>query len=200
MSERKPMSVTALSGGNDDDATEHTDVPQLAELVNQEAGSATEIELKVIRTDLMDYQYTWKGTEVNTQKVQVVLQSKIASQYCLGVARLKQKDKTELKKFADRWHTGSTWKFKGLTLLNEKSAFIHTSCRIAIDLRKANVQALLQSTSFPQTPEPTVTIADVLQLKQMQRFDLMAIVAKITDERKAGSGMNIADVRLVDGS
>ena len=28
----------------------------------------------------------------------------------------------------------------------------------------------------------------------------MAIVAKITDERKAGSGMNIADVRLVDGS
>ena len=80
MSERKPMSVTALSGGNDDDATEHTEVPQLAELVNQEAGSATEIELKVIRTDLMDYQYTWKGNEVNTQKVQVVLQSKIADQ------------------------------------------------------------------------------------------------------------------------
>ena len=34
----------------------------------------------------------------------------------------------------------------------------------------------------------------------MQRFDLMAIVATILDERKAGTGMNIADVRLVDGS
>ena len=76
----------------------------------------------------------------------------------------------------------------------------HTSCRIAIDLRKSKVQALLQSTSFPQTPVPTVTIADVLQLKQMQRFDLMAIAAKILDERKAASGMNILDVRLVDGS
>ena len=64
----------------------------------------------------------------------------------------------------------------------------------------ANVQALLQSTSFPHTPEPTVTIADVLQLKQMQRFDLMAIAAKILDERQGGAGMHIVDVRLVDGS
>ena len=34
----------------------------------------------------------------------------------------------------------------------------------------------------------------------MQRFDLMAVAAKILDERKTGTGMNIADVRLVDGS
>ena len=39
-----------------------------------------------------------------------------------------------------------------------------------------------------------------MQLTQMQRFDLMAIVAKVLDERKGGAGMNIADVRLVDGS
>ena len=188
------------TAGSDSAATEHTEVPQLAELVNQEAGLSTEIELKVIRNDLMDYTYTFKGNEVATQKLQIVLQSQIAEQYCLGVAKLKNKDKTELKKIADRWQTGSTWMFKDPILLNEKSAYIHTSCRITIDLRKSKVQALLQSTSFPQTPVPTVTIADVLQLKQLQRFDLMAIAAKILDERKAGSGMHIADVRLVDGS
>ena len=77
---------------------------------------------------------------------------------------------------------------------------MHTSCRIVIDLCKSQAEALLQSTSFPQTPMPTVTIADVLQLTQMQRFDLMAIVAQITDERKAATGMTILDVRLVDGS
>jgi hypothetical protein len=118
----------------------------------------------------------------------------------LGVAKLQRKDKTELKQLQDRWKIGTTWRFKALTLLNEKPAFIHTSCRIAIDLRKSQAQALLQSTSFPQAPLPTVTIADVLQLTQMQRFDLMAIVAKILDERKAGTGMIVADVRLVDGS
>ena len=69
--------ATELSGGSDCDATEHTVVPQLAELVNPEAGSSIEIELKVIRNDLPDYTYTFKGVEVVTQKVQVVLQSKI---------------------------------------------------------------------------------------------------------------------------
>ena len=34
----------------------------------------------------------------------------------------------------------------------------------------------------------------------MQRFDLMAIADTIIEERKSGTGMNIADVRLVDGS
>ena len=118
----------------------------------------------------------------------------------MGVAKLRKKDETELKKVRDRWQTGTTWRFTAITLQNDKPAYIHTSCRIAIDLRKSHAQALLQSTSFPQMPVPTVTIADVLQLTQMQRFDLMAIVAKILDERKAGTGMNIADVRLVDGS
>ena len=192
--------ATELTAGSDSAATEHTEEPQLAELVNQEAGLSTEIELKVIRNEIMDYTYTWQGKQVPTQKLQIILQSKIAEQYCLGVAKLQKKDKTELKKIADRWQTGTTWRFKALTLLNDKSAYIHTSCRIAIDLRKSQAQALLQSTSFPETPVPTVTIADVLQLKQMQRFDLMAIAAKILDERKAGTGMKIADVRLVDGS
>ena len=189
-----------LTTGSASAATEHTEEPQLAELVTQEAGLSTEIELKVIRNDLVHYTYTYRGNQVRTQKVQIVLQSKQAEQYCLGVAKLRQKDENELKKVRDRWQNGTTWRFKAITLLDDKPAYIHTSCRIAIDLRKSQAQALLQSTSFPQTPVPTVTIADVLQLTQMQRFDLMAIVAKVLDERKSGAGMHIADVRLVDGS
>ena len=194
------MAAAELADGNSSAATEHTEEPQLAEIVNQEAGSSTAIELKVVRNDLVHYTYPWKGEQISTHKVQIVLQSKVAEQYCLGVAKIQKKDKTELKKVQDRWQTGTTWRFTAITIHNEKPAYIHTSCRIAIDLRKSQAQALLQSTSFPQTPVPTVTIADVLQLTQMQRFDLMAIVAKILDERKAGTGMNIADVRLVDGS
>ena len=181
-------------------ATEHTEEPQLAELVNQEAGLSFEIELKVIRNDIVHYKYTVNGNQFPTQKIQIVPQSKHAEQYCLGVARLQKKDENEFKKFRDRWQIGTTWRFKAIALLNEKPAYIHTSCRIAIDLRKSQAQALLQSTSFPQTPVPTVTIADVLQLTQMQHFDLMAIVAKVLDERSSRAGMNIADVRLVDGS
>ena len=38
-------------------ATEHTEEPQLAELVNQEAGLTSEIELKVIRNEIMEYTF-----------------------------------------------------------------------------------------------------------------------------------------------
>ena len=193
-------SEAEVTTGSASAAAEHTEEPQLAELVTQEAGLSTEIELKVIRNDLVHYKYTVKANQVPTQKVQIVLQSKQAEQYCLGIARLQKKDETELKKVRERWQIGSTWRFKAITIFNDKPAYIHTSCRIAIDLRKSQAQALLQSTSFPQTPEPTVTIADVLKLKQMQYFDLMAIVTKILDERSSQGRMHIVDVRLVDGS
>ena len=196
----KTSAATKRIDGSDSAATEHAEEPQLAELVNQEAGLSTEIELKVIRNEIIDYTYKWDGSDVPTQKLQIILQSKIPEQYCMGVAKLQKKDQKELNKMAERWQTGTIWKFKAIALVNEKPAYIHTPCRIAIDLRKAKAQALLQSTSFPQTPVPTVTIADVLQLKQMQRFDLMAIAAEIIDERKSGAGMHIADLRLVDGS
>ena len=192
--------MAAAAAENDGATPEHTEEPQLAELLSQESGLTTDIELKVIRNQVIDYSYKSDGTEVSSQKVQVILQSKIPEQYCLGVAKLQKKDKAELKKIENRWQTGTTWKFKAIKLLNEKPAFIHTSCRITIDLRKSQAQAMLQSTCFPAAPVPTVTIVDVLQLKQMQRFDLMAIPATIIDERASPTGMRIADVRLVDGS
>ena len=51
----KRGAATELAGESDGAATEHTEVPQLADLVNQEAGLSTEIELRVIRNDVIDY-------------------------------------------------------------------------------------------------------------------------------------------------
>ena len=201
MSSANPYAAaTEHSTGSNTGAAEHTEQSHLAELVNQEACRSCEIELKVIRNEIMAYTYPWNGTQVDTQKMQVILQSKHPEQYCLGVAKLQRKDKSELQKMAVRWQLGSTWRFTVITLLNDKPAYIHTPCRIAVDLRKSKAQALLQSISFPLAPVPTVTIADILQLKEMQRFDLMAIAAKILEERQASHGLQIIDVRLVDGS
>ena len=90
--------ATDTTTGSDSAPTEHADEPQLAELVNQEAGLSSAIELKVIRNEIIDYTYSFNGNQVSTQKVQVILQSKIPNQYCLGVAKLQRKDKSELRK------------------------------------------------------------------------------------------------------
>ena len=57
---------------------------------------AIEIDLKVIRNEVVDYKYTFNQSQFPTQKLQIVLQSKLAEQYCLGVARLHKKHKSEL--------------------------------------------------------------------------------------------------------
>ena len=191
----------APPSANASDATEHTEEARLSELLNQEAGLTSEIELKVIRAELIEYSGTSAlGKEWHSQKMQVILQSKLPGEYCLGVAKLHRGDKAELKRIQDRFKKDTTWKFKAIKLVNERSAYIHTSVQITIDLRKSTAHAMLQSTSFPEAPEPKCSIAQILQLKQMQWFDVMAIPAKILDERTPGSGMRIIDVRLVDGS
>ena len=58
----------AATCANDSAATEHTGEAQLAELVNQEAGRTSEIELKVIRNELISYTHRVDGKEVKHTK------------------------------------------------------------------------------------------------------------------------------------
>jgi hypothetical protein len=102
---RHALSVMACTLTNNSTATEHAEETQLAELLSQEAGLTSEIELKVIRNELIDYTYKDKGDEVKLQKVQVIMQSKIADQYCLAVAKLqKKKGQANSGPFPDRHH------------------------------------------------------------------------------------------------
>ena len=84
----------AAATENDGAATEHSEEPQLAELLNQEAGQTSVIELKVVKSQVIEYSFKIDGGQVSSQKVQVVLQSKIPNQYCLGVAKMQKKDDT----------------------------------------------------------------------------------------------------------
>ena len=171
---------------------------QLAELLNQ--NGAGEYELQSTHAEIYDYEYTWGGKEVSAQKLQVELLSRAPDQYCLGVAKLRQGDKKELQILLQRFAKGTVWKFGKVKLIDDKTCFVNTPCRVVIDLRRSQTTALLQSTGFPKAPSPQTTIADILQLKERQRFDLIAIPAKILGERRSGAGQDIADVRLIDGS
>ena len=91
LNDTKKNSATELTGDSNSAATEHTEEPQLAELLSQEAGLTGDIKLKVIRNQIIDYSYKYEGCRVSSQKIQIILQSKTADQYCLGVAKLQKK-------------------------------------------------------------------------------------------------------------
>ena len=74
----KKSAAAELIAGSDNAAAEHTEEPQLVELINQEGGLAIEIEIKVIRTELVHYTYPLNLKQMPTHKMQIVLQSKVA--------------------------------------------------------------------------------------------------------------------------
>ena len=171
------------------DATAHSDETQLKALLNQEAALTAPIELTVSRVEIISYSYKPSGRSesVQTQQLQTVLQSRIGEQYCLGVAKLRKKDGAELKALQCRFQEDTVWKFSRIKLLDERVPFIHPTCRIIIDLRKSVAQPMLQSKSFPRAPVPTCTIAKMLELPQMQCFDLMVSPVKVLDSRRTGA-------------
>ena len=172
----------------------------LRELLSDQTGAAGAWDLKVFHSEIKEYTYMWQGKEVSTKKLVVVLLSLDADQYCIGIARA-TKTGESLDTLKARFATGKAWRFSKVALFtNEKPQYLHTACRIAINLRTSRAAPLLQSSRFPKQPEPVTTIAAILQLKSTQRFDLMAVPSVILDERRSGAGQVIVDVLLADGS
>jgi hypothetical protein len=190
------MAAAAHSG----DATERPEETPLGDLHTQQAGAASQITLKVVDSNIVSYSYPWKGNQVNTKKLVCVLLSQNPQQYCLGVAKLLFKNDTELTKQHDKFKKGTIWKFAKIKFVDEKPQWVNTPCHAVLDLRKSGTTAVLQSPGMPSHPEPPCTIADILTLKQVQRFDLMAIPTEILDQRRTGDGRPVVDVRLMDGS
>ena len=117
------------------------------------------------------------------------------------MARTQNNDFKELDQQLKKYAPDTMWKFSKVRLQKqEKAAYINTSVRVAIDLRATQVTMLLQSTSFPCAPDPATTIADILQLRGQQRFDLLAIPMQVLGKRVTGGAHVVADVRLADGS
>ena len=205
------MAEITVAASGDAAAAEHGGVPAaqltvtedrtpLRELFSDETGAAGAWDLKVFYSQINEYTYTWKGKDQTGRKLVIVLLSLDADQYCVGVAR-HAKSGESLEQLQRRFATGTPWRFTNVTLFtHEKPQYLHTACRIAINLRSSRAASLLQSMRFLTAPEPATSIAAILQLRDPQRFDLMAVPAAILDQRKSGAGQIIIDVRLADGS
>ena len=172
----------------------------LSELVGDQAGFSNSWSLVVYKTRVAEYTYQWEGKQVNARKFEAILLSSDASQYCLGVVKQTKKGgPQEIDALKARFSEKTVWKFSKVKLVQEKQSYVHTSCRIVIDLRKTTSQALLQSPEYPRGPIPPTTVAQVTELRSMQRFDLIGVVAEITSERHSSVGP-VMEIRVLDGS
>lgn len=178
-----------------------TEAPGLSEITNGATAKTAIVTVVVKRPLIMTWTYKSQGREKEGAKLQCILQCEDPAEYCLGVAKMQSQDKGELKKLMETtWNENAVFRLTDISLHKEKPTFVHTNCRLVIDLRKTKKTALMQSPKFPLAPEPNRTIADILQVTETQRFDLTVMIREIMQERTSQQGLRIMDMRLVDGS
>ena len=96
-----PVAAASHQGGSPDPAAQAPATEQgrtaLAQLVNDTIGAADIWDLTVFESYIHDHTYTWKTKEQKTKKLVAILVSRDAREYCLGVARIRRGNATELQ-------------------------------------------------------------------------------------------------------
>ena len=173
----------------------------LKEIANPTAAKTASVEFKVIGSAILTYEYDSKaGKKEEGCKLYLLLITKDASQYCTGVARMQRGKKQEIADLQKKFAINTVWKLDGLVLdKQEKTAYIHSEPKIAINMRTTSVKSMLQSTAFPSVPEPSISLSDIISIKEYQRFDCTALVIEVTRESATSAGI-VCDCILIDGS
>ena len=178
-------------------AAETSEEVSLKEVGNPTAAKTAVIDVRVIGCEILSYTY---GNKQEGRKLYLLFITKDASQYCTGIVRMQRGKQEELVEFKKKFNINTFWRLDKIVLdKQEKTAYIHTEPKIAIDMRKTNVKSMLQSTIFPAVPEPSISVSDILVIKEYQRFDLVAVVIEMTRESVTNAGI-VCDCSLVDGS
>ena len=131
-------------------ASETIEEVSLKEIANPTAAKTASVEFKVIGSAILTYEYDSKaGKKEEGCKLYVLLITKDASQYCTGVARMQRGKKQEIADLQKKFAINTVWKLDGLVLdKQEKTAYIHSEPKIAINMRSTSVKSMLQSAAF----------------------------------------------------
>ena len=82
-----------------------------------------------------------------------------------------------------------------------KQEYIHTSIKLVVDLHSTKMDALMARGDKEQiAPEPSITVAACSGYKQVQRFDITALVFNVGVERTVSVDRRVRDITLVDGT
>ena len=121
-----------------------TEAPGLSEITNGATAKTAIVTVVVKRPLIMTWTYKSQGREKEGAKLQCILQCEDPAEYCLGVAKMQSQDKGELKKLMETtWNENAVFRLTDISLHKEKPTFVHTNCRLVIDLRRTKKLSLI---------------------------------------------------------
>ena len=180
-------------------ATEHTRPIRLSDINSQVVLLSGHMDLIVRHTDIRTYRGQGRRGEETKVTIRVLLQSDIAEEYCYGIFLRRGED--DLQAILHHWKSGNAWRFERIHLAAVLDGCkVSTGCNFTIDLDQSVASPSLQNITFPCTPVPTLTIAELSTSETIERVDVMAIPKTVTWHRPIDNGLHMLEVVLVDGS
>ena len=196
-----PMAVTAAASSVGCVEQPAVYLP-LKELTDRSARLA-KLKLAVYQPWEDTYKYTWQNKEVTGNTFKCLLVD-IDDPECYCHAEFKKSVRTvmaynaALKKYTE----GARFVFKDIAFAKDsKAAYLSAPKRGVVNLQNTSAEAIHGSLDASAVqPCPTGTVAEKLELRLNQRFDITVLLKTVSALRDCGSGRQCFDVELIDGS
>ena len=164
--------------------------------------------LKVV-DEPQDSEYKWtKGNHSGTgRKLECILVSEDATQYCQGIYKKfgKEPKATEsFQKAVAKYTKGTIWKVSKVSLATQNPKYLGCSCKVVIDMNTSSFDPVLQSTApMPSDAAPPEDLATLLKCPEGQVVDVIALVVNVSEavQKTTSFGIrDLVDVTIMDDS
>ena len=179
---------------------------QLKELNQRSAGLAT-FEITIFHARIEDYEYAEKKTKKSKKGAAfrcILVSSQNPEQYLVAEMAMRGENRTPLEKALEKFKDGLRFRMSQTRLKTGlQQGYLHATLKFVVELNGTKFDPVMQTTSGDGTQlaaEPTMTVAQCKALASAQRFDLTALVLRVSDCRSGGTDREVRDVFVIDGS
>ena len=186
-------------------AAQPTAKPQSLAFLNTRSANIGMWELYVSNPQVSTYEWTdKKSQEVKSNQVFrcLLVDRNDPANYCVGECKKKPTEGAQrLEAMAKKMRDGLSFRFSKVALAETKQEYISSPKKVVINLAASKLDPILATGGSAPKPVPAMTVADVLGFNANQRFDITALVDRVSETpRQAGLARKVFDVFLVDDS
>ena len=189
----------------DSDAAQPTEKSQSLALLNMRSAKIGMWDLYVSNPQLSTYEWTDKKSQ-EVRKNQIfrclLVDRNDPANYCVGECKKKPTEGSQpLEAMAKKMKDGLGHRFSKVALAETKQEYISSPKKVVINLAAPKLDPILATGGSTPKPVPAMTVAEVLGFNANQRFDMTALVDRVSETPRQVSGAReVFDVFLVDES
>ena len=160
---------------------------QLAEL-NQRSASLGSWDIGMFKPEIHEWTYSDKKTlkQVNGAIFRVLLVSLThPNHYAKGEIFMRNEKKEPLEQAKKKYAENKCFRMSAVHLKsNSAQEYLHTPLKFVVDLSRTRLDPLLSTVEGQLIQaQPSLTLSEINELQQNQRFDVIALVEQVGDPR-----------------